>query len=222
MVGRVVLVAVVVAALIAAGACGGKKSPPGSGALTGDESAAAIIERMQAAVDAAGGHRLEVLASNFVLPSWGGSDGGTVDVRPGGRTAVAHLHRTGDADYEMRFVENQTYFFRGTCGPWLRRSGGGAEVLRPFLFAGTNAFERAIGAKRLRGARPLTVVAVVEPFGAVSIEIDLATALPLRLLREAEGEIRRLEIVFSDWGKTVTVVKPQGSTPDNGPGGGLC
>ena len=108
----------------------------------GTLSATSLLAGAQRAVDRAGSFELAVQGRNYVLPQWGGVDGGTVAVTRGG-DVTATLTRTGDGLYTMIFVNKQTYFERSTCSHWQRVPGGGATVLSPFLWSTTSPLSPA-------------------------------------------------------------------------------
>src|SRR2546426_7533122 len=108
------------AVLLVAGfaACGGSDS----GGVP--DSAREALQRAQHAVQGAGSYRVTVSGHNAVLPHWGGIDGGTVAVGTNGPLASATLDRTGDGQYTMLFVNNETLFRRSTCDHFSRVPGG--------------------------------------------------------------------------------------------------
>lgn len=206
-------------------------SPPATGANTPGTAAsvpsdpAAILRLAQAAVDHAGGYRVEVTARNFVLPQWGGSDSGEVHVGKDGRSARAVLSRAGEGGpYTLSLIGGQTYFKRATCPTWSRVPGGGADVLAPFLLVRERLLERA-ESPALGTVAPgeLAVVANLPGIGVSTVYIDPATMRPRRILLEStSSSATRLNLGFSEWGQDAPVEKPFGAIPDRGPGGNPC
>ena len=97
-------------------ACSDRKPATTDKPLDGDfdspYSGQELADKIQAAIDAEGAYTLAVQQTNFVLPQWGGSDGGTVTVgRPDIKVAVnAELQRTGDGPYSIWLREGRTTF----------------------------------------------------------------------------------------------------------------
>jgi len=188
-----------------------------SGALpVGDASAA--LRFAQRALDKAGGYQLRVDQSNFVMPQWGGSDGGTVTVNSNGTAAEARLVRTGEpgATYAVTLVEGQTFFRRSTCSETLRVPGGGADVLQPYLFMRSQALAGAQGARFESGL----IRATIEGLGLVTIELNNKTLRPEEIRGTASG--RDLIWTFEDWDVSPDVSKPGGNVQERGPGGIRC
>jgi hypothetical protein len=159
-----------------------------------------------------------VQQSNFVLPQWGGSDGGIVTVNKDGTKAEAKLTRTGEPSdtYTIKLVNGQTYFQRSTCSEIFRLPGGGADVLRPYLLTQTKALANARDA-RFEGA---AVRATVEGLGSVSIKLDEKTARPEEIRGTSNG--RELVWKFEDWGADIDMAEPKAPVQDRGPGGNPC
>ena len=130
----------------------------------------------------ANGYTMNVTVANFVLPQWGGSDSGTVEAGPGGATARAQLRRTGeDSSYTIMFIDNTTFFKRGTCGSYARIPGGGAEVLSPFLLNRTNALASAQHA-RFATADHTVIAATIAGLGDALVTVDASS-----------GRVKRIE-----------------------------
>lgn len=167
-----------------------------------------------------GGYRLRVEQSNFVLPQWGGADGGTVAVSGDGRRVRAELARTGEADatYTILVVDGETFFRRSTCGETFRIPGGGNAVLDAFNFPKTGAFDRAAAtATRVDGE---TVRARLEPLGEVVVTFAAGSTRPTEIRGTAGG--RPLSWTFEGWGESPMVEKPAPPVQDRGPGGIPC
>lgn len=125
------------------------------------------IERVQAVIQKAGGYRIAVTASNFVLTQWGGSDGGTVEVDESSGRVRAELQRTGEGGpYTIIRADGQTVFRRATCDQWARIPGGGVGVLEPFLFSKTLA--KVSTPSVSQDARGLVIGGKVEQLGDVT------------------------------------------------------
>jgi hypothetical protein len=225
--------------MFAAGACSNRESPSantpavvtissspavGGGALS--LTARQVAERIQAAVDASGGYTLTIEQTNFVLPQWGGSDGGTVIIVSGGNgyAARAQLRRTGDGDYTIvrppaRDTAAETLFKRSTCDTWARIPGGGPQVLSPFAFPGTNRIGNGNDAKLETGA---SLSLTVDGIGQVTITFDPGSFLPLQLSSgTATGNGKPLTWKFADWGKAADIPAVKADY-DRGPGGNPC
>jgi len=196
-------------------------------ALGGTLTASRVLASAQQAVDRAGSFRITVQGHNFVLPQWGGIDGGTVTVTHGG-DVTAQLDRTGDGLYSMIFVNKQTFFERSTCSHWTRVPGGGATVLVPFLWSTADVLGSASPALIVSQTGTVVVVdttiAALGP-GTATITIARATSLPMKATwtsSDYSDNGSHLSWSFSDWGTTATVRPPGGSPSDNGPGGNPC
>jgi hypothetical protein len=180
--------------------------------------ASQALRMVQKALDNGDGYRLRVEQKNFVLPRWGGADGGTVDMSRDATMAIARLARTGepDATYTMTLVGGQTYFRRSTCNESFRVPGGTPDVLRPFSFTATLGLENARDARWQGNA----IAATVEGLGPVTIEVDLKTGRPSRIIgKTGSGDLRW---TFEAWGVKPNVSKPGGTVQDRGPGGVPC
>jgi hypothetical protein len=204
--------------LLLTGGCGGPdaSTPAVASALSPNADAKALLRKAQDALEQAGGYRLRVEQSNLVLQRWGGSDGGEVTVNGDGSQARAVLARNGeqDARYTIVLVDGYTYFKRSTCDQSFRVPGGTSDVLRPFLFARTDALANATDARIEDGQ----IRATVEVLGPVAIELD-AAARPKRIRGTVSG--RDLIWTFEAWGTKPHVSKPSGAQ-DRGPGGIPC
>lgn len=197
-------------AAILMSACGDDK--PARSFSNGSEA----LKAAQDAVAHAGGYRIRVQQTNFVLARWGGSDGGTVEVSSDGTEAIARLKRTGEnnADYEIRLTDGETYFKRSTCDQAFHISGGGA-VLQPYLLMQTNALASAQDA-RLEDGR---IRATLANLGEVFIDLD-GKARPKMI--SSVLSTRQLVWTFDSWGNDIDVKKPAGVAGDGGPGGNPC
>jgi hypothetical protein len=193
----------------------------------GTLSATSLLAAAQLAVDHAASFEIAVKGHNFVLPQWGGVDGGTVTVTRGGEV-MAMLTRTGDGLHTMILANKQTYFERSTCSHWLRVPGGGSTVLSPFLWSTasplSSASQVSIGSET---AEVAVVSATINALGAGTATIWIARAsdLPMKVTWTAiasadSGSTTTWSI--SDWGISAAVSAPSGSPPDNGPGGNPC
>lgn len=192
-----------------------------TGGPLGTDTAAGTLTRIQSAVDKAGTYRIEVTATNFVLPQWGGSDGGTVEVDSGANRASAVLNRTGEGGpYTIAWANGQTVFQRATCKDWARIPGSGTNVLAPFILAGNGAFAKLGSPAVSQDDRGLVFRGTIEPLGPVTIVVDPATQLPRRIERRVAGS-PDLTWTFSDWGKKLDIPAPKASY-DRGPGGNPC
>jgi hypothetical protein len=193
----------------------------------GSFSATSLLAAAQQAVDCAGSFDIAVQAHNFVLPQWGGVDGGTVTVTRGGE-ALATLTRTGDGLYTMYLVNQQTYFERSTCSHWQRVPGGGSTVLSPFLWSTTSPLSSASEASIVSETSGVAVVsATINALGAgtATIWIARATDLPMKLTWTAIASADTGSTTswsFSGWGVAVAVSEQLGSPSDGGPGGNPC
>ena len=235
---RTASAAAVALAAVACSACS-QTSPPSqpvtSGAASqatstsaaGTLSASGLLAAAQQAVDRAGSFELAVQGHNYVLPQWGGVDGGTVIVTRGGE-ALATLTRTGDGLYTMIFVDKQTYFERSACSHWLRVPDGGPTVLSPFLWSTTSPLSSASQASIVSETAAVAVVsATIGSLGAgtATMWIARASSLPTRMAwttSASAGSGSTTSWSFSDWGTSAAVSAPSGSPADNGPGGNPC
>ncbi|HLF70987.1 MAG TPA: hypothetical protein VI759_02395 [Dehalococcoidia bacterium] len=193
-----------------------KTDPTAPAVPAGDAPAA--LKASQSVLDKAGGYRLRVEQSNFVLPQWGGSDGGSVVVNGDGAAAKAELARTGEpnATYTITLTGGTTYFKRSTCKESFRMPGGGVDVLKPYLFTKTQALANAKDAKYEGNL----IRATIEGLGSVTIELDPKTLRPSQIRGAVNG--RDLRWTFEDWGADPKASKPGGSLQDRGPGGVPC
>lgn len=181
---------------------------------------AQALRDAQAALESAGGHTITVEQSNFVLPQWGGSDGGVVHVSCNADSATAELDRTGEGGpYMIVFANDQTFFRRATCQSWARIPGGGRDVLRPFLLAKTKALASAGNPVRV-GA---IIHARIDGIGDADIQLDARSTLPISISSDtATNNGKFLHWQFSNWGEPVTVSAPDQGYVDRGPGGNPC
>jgi hypothetical protein len=193
----------------------------------GTLSATSLLAAAQLAVDHAASFEIAVQGHNYVLPQWGGVDGGTITVTRGG-DVTATLTRTGDGLYTMIFVNKQTYFERSTCSHWLRVPGGGSTVLMPFLWSTTSPLSSASQGSILSETAGTAVVsATISSLGAgtATIWIARASSLPMKVTWTASASADSGSTTswsFSDWGTSAAVSAPSGSPADNGPGGNPC
>lgn len=209
--------------LIAAIACAlALALPMGCG---GDSTPTAVdtLQLSQKAALEAGNYRIEFTGHNLVLPQWGGVDSGEVLVDPTAPTVSADVERTGDGMYEVLFIDGETVFKRSTCDHFQRVPGGGAGVLKAFIWSDAGILgslsdpQYAVGA----GTERTVILAEVESLGPVQIDLDRETKLPIRLVKTGDPGSES-EWQFSDWGKTLTTAKPEGPLEDRGPGGNPC
>ncbi len=207
--------ALLLAAIVACGGSSGlAPSSPGE-----------ALERARRAAENAGGYKVSVQGHDLVLPQWGGVDSGTVEVGVDQSVARADLYRTGDGPYAMILVGGETFFQRTTCDHFARVPGGGLDVLRPFLWTESGLPATLSDPQYSAGASGdrIVVLADSELLGAVQIELERESYLPLRLLRADDGNGRgETEWLFSDWGSLPSVSKPAGEIGDQGPGGNPC
>lgn len=187
-----------------------------------DPAALAALDRVQRIVDSLGSYGIQFEAFNFVLPQWGGSDTGFIQVNVRDRTAKANLIRTGDGQYLVIWTGGQTYFKRATCKEYMRIPGGGPDVLAPFLLFG-GRFSAATNARLLSasGATPVIVEADLQGVGRATIEINKDN-VPIKLTSATATNNGRLLVwTFSDWGGKFAIDKPDNPS-DRGPGGNPC
>lgn len=179
------------------------------------------LARVQAAIDKAGTYRITVAATNFVLPQWGGSDSGTVEVDSAANRTRAVLDRTGEGGpYTIVWANGQTVFQRATCRDWARIPGSGTNVLAPFILAGNGALAKHGGKVYSQDEREVLLHGTIETLGPVTIVVDPATQLPRRIERRVAGSPDVIW-TFSDWGKKLDIPAPKASY-DRGPGGNPC
>ena len=224
---RWALASIAVVAAVWIVGCGGGPPPPGPTSfprcppsLSGTASAGEILDAAQRAVDCGGGYRVTIHGHNLVLPLWGGIDDGIVVVNSQTQ-ARASVRRTGDGPYSLVHVDGQTAFRRDTCDHWARRSGGGGDVLTPFLWPTTRALVNATGPQVVaRDSRRVEVSATLRFLGRVLLSVDVATARPLQLTASGQGV--ETAWTFDAWGRSPAVTWPPGSIPDQGPGGNPC
>lgn len=197
---------------------------PSSTGATGAATPSDALARTRASL--ADGYTITVTAANFVLPQWGGSESGTVEVGAGGTTASAHLRRTGeDSFFDIRFVEGQTFFKRGTCDTWARVPGGGADVLKPFLVAATNVLATAQNPQFVAADNRVVVDATIDGLGRALIQMEPETYKLVTIVfgdKPDNAGHTGFTFDFSDLGKALSVEKPSGDIPDRGPGGAPC
>lgn len=208
-----------VSAVVAASGCGGSATPPASSGTHHPLSSnpADAIKQVQDAINAAPGYTIAVRQNNFVLPSWGGADSGTVEVGAHGTQAQATLARTGEqnATYAIFDTGTATVFQRSTCQQAFRISGQNVSVLNPYMLASTQAVGHATDAS-VDGS---TITANVTGLGNVVIQVDPATSLPTSISgANASGPI---VWTFKDW-KAPDLGSPPSATTERGPGGIPC
>lgn len=210
---------------------GGNPGPPGGNPTSclfparAADAASRVLHRAQQAVHCVAGYTVSVSGHNLVLPEWGGVDGGTVAIGTAGPEVVASLTRTGDGVYSMTYVDGQTFFQRSTCDHVARRSGGGGDVLRPFLWSLTQALDAGSTATLVGGAPSNAVaVAVTLPdLGPVTIVVDDATGRPLELTKSRyPNSGAQTTWKFTGWGAAPRAVFTPTGAPDQGPGGDPC
>ncbi|MGD1053328.1 MAG: hypothetical protein ABR950_05805 [Candidatus Dormibacteria bacterium] len=193
----------------------------------GSVSATSLLAAAQQAVDCERSFELTVQGHDYVLPQWGGVDGGMVLVTQDGEV-LATLTRTGDGLYTMYLVNSQTYFERSTCSHWLRVPGGGSTVLRPFLWSTTSPLSSASQPSIVSETSAVAVVsATIAALGAgtATIWITRATDLPTKMTWTASasaGSGATTAWSFSGWGTGIEVSEQLGSPSDDGPGGNPC
>lgn len=219
---RAALSVLVVAAItLAAAACSPRNASTPSPAA--DSGAEAALQRAQRSL--AGGFTIDVVLANFVLPHWGGTDGGAVEVGPGGATARARLRRTGeDSTYTILLSQGATYFKRDTCDAYARVPGGTPDVLSPFLLNASNALASATDA-RFAGPAHNVIAATIPGLGDALIAIDPDSGRPAAI--EFGDQPNNLgstgfSFTFTQWGTPLALDPPTGDVPDRGPGGNPC
>ncbi len=181
-----------------------------------------ILPAAARAMDGATSYRLSVTEEDYVLERWGGSDGGTVDVNLKSGEAKANLHRTGDGQYAIVLKTGETYFKRDTCPSWAKIQAGQA-VLAPFVITGAE-----LRSSKLFETLPSTsassqrVKADLTGIGTVTLEVEKATGLPIRITSDTlTNNGKPLEWAFSDWGARVDIPNIS-SDRLSGPGGNPC
>lgn len=183
-----------------------------------------LARDIQAAVDGRGSYRITAEQENLVLPQWGGSDGGSVEVGAKGAIMVANLARTGDGQYSIVFRDGETLFIRGTCREWARIPGGGRDVLAPFVIAGNRRIAEATNLRLSTevGTSGGTLLMTMAGLGEVEIAFSGETNLPTTIRSAtATNNGKPLRWEFDNWG--VAVAKPLISASyDRGPGGNPC
>ncbi|MEO8541692.1 MAG: hypothetical protein ABI577_18270 [bacterium] len=229
-------VTVVLAVLTAAAvACSSHDQPDGSVSppvgetrvsaprYIGPYSTGDFLDHIAEALETAGTYELAVKEINFVLPRWGGSDGGTVHVDLKTGNAVADLQRTGDGLYAIALYDGQTYFQRETCPTWARIQDA-AGVLAAFI----------VTPEEVRHSRIIDVVATapnsatfitridIQGIGVVTFEVEKSNSRPVHI---SSGNLtnnnQSLEWTFTNWGQSVAI--PSIATDRlNGPGGNPC
>lgn len=197
------------ALIVAAAACGGSHAPLSSNPHD-------ALAQVQDAIDSASGYTLAVEQSNFVLPGWGGADGGTVYVGGHGAEAWATLARTGEqnATYKIFDTGGITTFQRSTCGQAYQVSGR-VDVLEPYIFARANAIANATNAS-VNGS---TITANLAGLGKVVIEVDPKTHRPMSI--SASNASGPIVWTFKNW-SAVKVTPPSSTAGERGPGGIPC
>jgi hypothetical protein len=207
----------ILAAILLAG-CSSDKQPTSKDVFTGGDPALSL-RTAQYVLASAGGYRIRFEQSNFVLPQWGGIDNGVVEVSKDGTSAKAILTRTGekDATYTVTLTDGKTYFQRSTCQETFRIPGGGADVLKPFLLARTNALANAAPNASWAGA---AIHVAVDGLGPVDIALDEKTGRPSQI----RGTSNNLQQVwkFEAYGVNPNVSAPFGNVQERGPGGIPC
>jgi hypothetical protein len=186
---------------------------------------AEVLKRANRAMTGKSGYSIAVTASAFGLPQWGGSDSGDVAIGVYPARASASLVRTGDGEYAMRYVDDETFFQRSTCDHFARVPGGGRETMLPFLWTETKALQKAGNPAYVPTGGPegpVIIEANIEYVGRAQVEIDKETYLPVELRKPVEGEIGEVVWQFSGWGVAPDVTRPEGDVPDQGPGGNPC
>ncbi len=182
-----------------------------------------LLLQVGRAMDEAGAYRLTVNQENFVLPRWGGSDGGTVDVDLNSGDAVANLHRTGDGNYAIVLRDGETYFKRETCPNWAKIQDG-AQVLAPFVITSDEIAHSKLIKILPSSTSAATGVARLdlEGVGEVTLEMEQHSLLPVRITSETlTSNGKPLEWTFSNWGDQVKVPPVSGDRL-SGPGGNPC
>ena len=201
--------------------------PSTSTSSGGTVSASSLLAAAQQVVDCERSYELAVQGHNYVLPQWGGVDGGTVLVTQDGEV-LATLARTGDGLYTMYLVNNQTYFERSTCSHWQRVPGGGSTVLSPFLWSTTSPLSSASQASivsETSGVAEVSATIAALGAGTATIWIARTTDLPTKMTWTASasaGNGGTTSWSFSDWGGAVAIAEQLGSPSDGGPGGNPC
>lgn len=175
------------------------------------------------AIGGAGSYRLSVTQTNYVLPRWGGSDGGTVRVDVKAGAAVAQLQRTGDGPYAVVLRNGETYFKRETCSTWAKIQDGSGVLAAFILTPGELQASTLVSVEPSdTGSKTQVVQADLAGIGLVTLEVDKATSLPLRITSSTlTNNGKRLEWSFSDWGAGVDIPNVS-SDRLSGPGGNPC
>lgn len=175
------------------------------------------------AVGNAGTYRLTVTQTNYVLPRWGGSDGGTVQVDVKSGAATAQLQRTGDGPYAVVLRNGETYFKRETCSTWAKIQDGSAVLAAFVITPGELQASRLVSVEPSSpSAKTQVVRADLAGIGPVTLEVEKATGLPLRITSGTlTNNGKTLEWSFSDWGAEVDIPNVS-SDRLSGPGGNPC
>lgn len=175
------------------------------------------------AIGDAGSYRLTVTQTNLVLPRWGGSDGGTVQVDVKAGAASAELQRTGDGRYAVVLRNGETYFKRETCSTWAKIQDGSAVLAAFILTPGELQASKLLSVESSSPAAKTQVVeADLAGIGPVTLEVDKATSRPIRITSDAlTNNGKPLEWSFSDWGAKVDIPNVS-SDRLSGPGGNPC
>jgi hypothetical protein len=198
-----------------------------SPSATGTASATNLLAAAQRAVDCERSFVVAVRGHNYVLPQWGGVDGGTVTVTQDGEV-LATLTRTGDGLYTMYLVSDQTYFERSTCSHWQRVPGGGSTVLSPFLWSTTSPLasaSHAVVVSATSGVAAVSATITALGDGTATIWIARATDLPMTMTwtsSASDGNGGTTSWSFSNWGIGLAIAEQLGSPSDGGPGGNPC
>jgi YHS domain-containing protein len=209
----IVVLSLSTVAILVAG-CSQRTPPQQKAALS--TSPAKALTQVQDAIDRADGYTMAVQQTNFVLPRWGGADGGDVHVGAHGTEAKARLKRTGEtnATYAITYAGGTTYFQRSTCQESFQMPGEKVNVLRLYLLAATDAIGHAKDAT-IDGS---TITATLAGLGRATIQVDASTMRPRTITASnASGPV---VWIFKDW-NGIKVSPPHAAT-ERGPGGIPC
>jgi hypothetical protein len=163
-----------------------------------------------------------VESHNFVLPEWGGIDGGEVDVRLEDGAVEATLARTGDDVYEMVRFDRETFFKRSTCSYFQRVPGGGARVLEPFLLMGTALLDTTVVSVAADDEGAILITGEFPNIGQAILEVDASTYLPKTLIRPRDESGNEASWTFAVWNQPPGLREPPDYEGDQGPGGDPC
>ena len=193
-----------------------------TGSATPAPPANQVMRRVRDAVSETAGYRIVVEGHNFVLPQWGGVDGGEVAVRLEDGAARATLTRTGDGQYEMVRYGDQTYVQRSTCAYWQRVPGGGANVLAPFVLSDSGVLSATVVSVSTQTPDVLTIGGEFPDIGVATLEVDATSYLPRTLTKSRDDSGSETAWTFDMWDVAPDITSSADSPPDQGPGGNPC